>query len=548
MSTHSRREFMSEVGKGALIAGLGSSLAIEAEIALAFSAKEPTPLSFGSLEPLVGLMEQTPLEKLQPALVDQINRGTQLKTLLAAGALANARCFGGLDHHGLHAMMSLTPAWRIAEELPSEERPLPVLKVLYGNTARIQAAPDGERLHMIAPRTASDSRGNFQRLLRETRDADKHSAERTFAGLARGNPEDAFNDLQPLVQDVPDAHLVTLAWQSWAVLPLTGYQHAQTLLRQSVRYCVERQRERQAAKSPEQSLRRLMPRLLDEYRLLGRPPGSRRAESTWVDRLARTIFNGTQEQAAEAAAAALAEGFAPENIGEALTLAGNSVLLHDAGCPQRCASDAQPQGSVHGDSIGIHASDAANAWRNLARVTNHRNQICSLMVGAWHIAGYRTHAADTPFAFDEEVRRLDPKSVATRPWKSAICKMLRPFAIQQEHMDPASLLAELNGSIQAGDQAKAMAVVECWGHIGRSHCRSGPKYPAKPVFDCLREYAISQDGALHGETYFRTVTEEFATTRIEFRWRHLIGLARVTASAYGWPTPGRSQAKQLLGL
>ena len=105
MSTHSRREFMSEVGKGALIAGLGSSLAIEAEIALAFSAKEPTPLSFGSLEPLVGLMEQTPLEKLQPALVDQINRGTQLKTLLAAGALANARCFGGLDHHGLHAMM-----------------------------------------------------------------------------------------------------------------------------------------------------------------------------------------------------------------------------------------------------------------------------------------------------------------------------------------------------------------------------------------------------------------------------------------------------------
>ncbi|MDA1055234.1 MAG: hypothetical protein O3C40_32840 [Planctomycetota bacterium] len=42
------------------------------------------------------------------------------------------------------------------------------------------------------------------------------------------------------------------------------------------------------------------------------------------------------------------------------------------------------------------------------------------------------------------------------------------------------------------------------------------------------------------------MTEEFATARPEFRWRHLIGLARVSASEYGWPAPGRDQARDLL--
>jgi hypothetical protein len=62
----------------------------------------------------------------------------------------------------------------------------------------------------------------------------------------------------------------------------------------------------------------------------------------------------------------------------------------------------------------------------------------------------------------------------------------------------------------------------------------------------MLRYAISEDGALHAEKYYRTVTEEFAATRPAFRWRHLAGLARVTASEYGWPAPGVAQARQLL--
>ena len=68
------------------------------------------------------------------------------------------------------------------------------------------------------------------------------------------------------------------------------------------------------------------------------------------------------------------------------------------------------------------------------------------------------------------------------------------------------------------------------------------------MFDVLRKYAVSEDGALHAEKYYRTVAEEFAATRPAFRWRHLVGLARVTASEYGYPAPGHAEARRLVGV
>ena len=62
----------------------------------------------------------------------------------------------------------------------------------------------------------------------------------------------------------------------------------------------------------------------------------------------------------------------------------------------------------------------------------------------------------------------------------------------------------------------------------------------------MLKYAVSEDGALHAEKYYQTVTEEFTTGRPNVRWRHLIGLARVTASEFGWPAPGHEDALRLL--
>ena len=139
MRTGSRREFLADVGRGMLIAGLGPALAVDLGLARAEANEAGSErLKFGALEPLVSMMQETPLNRLLPALVKKYESGTTLHTLTAAGALANARTFGGHDYIGFHTIMALVPAYEMAKGLPEERRPLPVFKVLYRNTGRIQ--------------------------------------------------------------------------------------------------------------------------------------------------------------------------------------------------------------------------------------------------------------------------------------------------------------------------------------------------------------------------------------------------------------------------
>src|SRR5205823_4717043 len=207
-----------------------------------------------------------------------------------------------------------------------------------------------------------------------TRKADFDAAERTFAALVKREPiGEAYNHLQFAVQDEVDVHRVVLAWRSWALLDVTGKEQAHTLLRQSVRYAVRTEQSVVEKKRKPPELRTLLPKLLDQYKLVGRPLGKRQADDAWVEQLSRTIYGGSRSQAAEAAAAALAEGMAPEAVAEAMVLAANRLVLCDRGRPKEWAQDGKPVGSCHGDSVGVHASDSANAWRHIAQVSNPRN-------------------------------------------------------------------------------------------------------------------------------------------------------------------------------
>ena len=105
-----------------------------------------------------------------------------------------------------------------------------------------------------------------------------------------------------------------------------------------------------------------------------------------MDELSQTLFRSTPEQAADAAAAALAEGFDPDVIGEAVSLAANQLILRDAGQAPSSAPGARPAGSIHGASIGVHACDAANAWRNLAKSAGPRNTYACLILAAYQLA------------------------------------------------------------------------------------------------------------------------------------------------------------------
>ena len=176
----------------------------------------------------MALLQETPADKLLPILVAQLQAGTPLHTLVAAAALANARTFGGQDYDGFHAFMALTPSLQMAHELSPERRPLPVLKVLYRNTRRIQECGGRKKevLHPVTEAVLPKDRPGAELLREATRKRDVDAAERTFAALARGPVGEAYNHLQFSIQDEIDVHRVVLAWRAWATLDLTGTEHA----------------------------------------------------------------------------------------------------------------------------------------------------------------------------------------------------------------------------------------------------------------------------------------------------------------------------------
>src|SRR6266550_6970165 len=200
---HTRREFLADVGRGMLVASVGYGMATELGLAPAFGAEASDTLDFGPLESLVRLMQETPANKLLPALADKLRSGTELSRLVAAAALANARTFGGEDYVGFHTMMALAPSLHMARELPDALQPLPVFKVLYRNTNRIQerGGRKEEVLHLVQPVKLAESRPGGEILREAVRSKRVDVAEQTFATLAQRSAEDALNHLLFAVQD-----------------------------------------------------------------------------------------------------------------------------------------------------------------------------------------------------------------------------------------------------------------------------------------------------------------------------------------------------------
>jgi hypothetical protein len=514
-----RREFLRDVGTGVVAASIGSGLASDLGFSTAFAQQGTDRLTFGNLESLVGLMQETRADRLIPQVVERMRNGTSLRDVVAAAALANARTFGGEDYIGFHTLMAIAPSYYMAQELPEERKALPVLKVLFRNATRIQeeGGASREKLHPVQAGEVPAGRigGEVIRDSIRRNGANPQEAERTYAAVA-GTADDALNNVLYAVQDGAEVHRTVLPYRAWDLMSIIGRDHAHTLLRQSLRYCVKQESPRTAQYN--NGLRTLVPRLLDQHRLVGREIGTRTVDDRWLEDFSMTIFRGTPEQAADAAAAALAEGIDPAAIGEAISLAANQLILRDNGRPTN-ESPVKPAGSVHGDSIGVHACDSANAWRNLSRVANNRNKVVCLILGAWQVARDRSERGGS-FLTWEPYPRQDARD-------------------QVRDLEAARLLPALDEAIRNRSQTRAAAIVARY---------STSDQPVRPLWDMLLRYAISEDGALHHEKFYRTTVEEFGSQRAAFKWRYLIALSRVTASGHGYAAPGHADACRLLGV
>ncbi|MCA9216138.1 MAG: hypothetical protein KDB27_23885 [Planctomycetales bacterium] len=515
MLARNRRRFLADVGRGMLISSVGAATSLELGLTTLHASDPSSRVTFGSLEPLVSLMQESTPAELLPKLVNQLNNGTSLKTLVSAGALANVRAFAGQDYIGYHTFMALLPALQMSGQLPQGRQALPVLKVLHRNSRQIQNQQRNHHdgLAAVEPSDISDHLDGEQ-LRAAVRATDWNSAESQFAKICQGPAGEAFNHLQFAVQDEVDVHRVVLSWRSMAMLDVAGQEFADSLLRQSVRYCLDVEQRMKDNNYKPSAIRELLPKLMTEHRLMEIPVGKRKGDDSWLGELSDTIFSGSREQAAEAVAMAIAEGFAAEDIGEAISVAANQLVLHDPGRLEKYSSNEKPPGCVHGDSVGVHASDAANAWRHISRVGNARNRISSLIVGAFHTAGQLALTSNSPYPYGERLEEVSSD-------------------------DAATLRGQLEDAISSNDQAKACAIVHRYGDL---------KLPLNPLLQVLLKYAVSEDGALHAEKFYQTTTEEYAAIRPAFRWRQIVALARVTASEHGFPAPGYAEACDLLKL
>jgi hypothetical protein len=516
MNPKTRREFLKDVGAGVVAASVGSSVAADLGFSTAFAQQGAERLTFGNLEPLVTLMLETTAARLIPMVVDRLRGGTSLRDVVAAAALANARTFGGEDYVGFHTMMAIAPAYHMSQELPEARRALPVLKVLFRNATRIQEQ-GGTRNEVLRPVQAVElpaGRVGGEVLREIARRANMNDADRSFAGMV-ATPQDALNNVLYEVQDGCDVHRVVLPYRAWDLMSIIGRDHAHTLLRQSVHYCVRGENPNTVRYNSD--MRAAVPRLLDQHRLIGRELGNRAVEDRWVEDMSNTIFRGTPEQAADAVAAALAEGIDAAAVSEAISLAANQLILRDNGRPTDGGPN-KPVGSIHGDSIGVHGCDSANAWRNLSRAGNPRNKVVCLLLGAWQVARDRGHRSD--------LLNLEPYPRADA-------------RLEVRKLDNNRLLASLEDAIRSRGQIRAAAI---------THRYLETNQPVRPLWDLMLRYAISEDGALHHEKFYRTTVEEYTSVRPAFKSRYLIALARVTASGYGYAAPGHAEACRLVGV
>jgi len=511
-----------------LLASLGPSLAVELGLTPALGAAEdPKTLSFGDQEPLAALLQETPRAKLLPILVEKLNKGTTLRELTAAAALANARTFGGENYFGFHTFMALAPAYQMAQELPKERQALPILKVLYRNALYTEqvGGRSKEVLHPVQAAEVKDAEAPEK--LRKAVNADNRTAAESYlAALVKHSSQDAFDAIMPCVEDNYDVHSVVLPWRAWVMLDVAGKEHALTFLRQSVRKCAMQSGGTKRPPEEIAAIRAVVPNLLDKHRLLKGEGGTRKAEDAWVTKMCDTVLGAKPQDAGEAVAAALEEGFRAEDVGEALSIAAAQLVLRQVN-----GGDNRYLGKrCHGDSPGVHGSDATNAWRNIARVSSPRNRAAAMIVAAMDIArsympngDAKTKAHEkAPFPLPEHLEAVKVKTVED------MCK-------------------ELGGAIRENDQMRACALVHRAGELGLE---------SRPIFTVLLGYAVSEDGRLHAEKYYRTVVEEFGTVRAGLRWQHLTALARVTASEYGMSqgdkaegrAPGYEEACKLLKL
>ena len=213
-----------------------------------------------------------------------------------------------------------TPSWpwpprtRCRASCPRRSRPLPVLKVLYRNTdphPGARAAARHEALHPVEPAAGARGQGRRRgppRARPASRTWTRPSA--SSPRIAPGSLDDAYNDLQYCRRRTTS----TSTASSWpgAPGPCSTSPARSTPTRCSASRSGSACNENRNGASTVGRSRRCCRSCSTSTSSPARRSAPATADDAWVEPLAQTIYGAGREKAADAVAAALAEGIAPE--------------------------------------------------------------------------------------------------------------------------------------------------------------------------------------------------------------------------------------------
>ena len=480
-----------------------------------------SPVRFSAdIEPLVRFIEETEPGRILEATLGKLREGVPVKRILTASALAVTRSSDlPPGHHGgpLHPLVGIHALHHTVARVTGEERYLPILQHVALSNKHINHPNMGP--YILADAEPLDSGGVEATKKAFLACVDRglyNGADRHFLWLWDNVPHGEALDLLLTIaipKNTLDDHYFIFPMFTWRALDWLGREHTKFLMRPAVRY---------VSRFPTPPVLTDVEPLLDEYQLLTRPPGvhSSPDETGAIGRLGEAITRTDgYAEIPRMLAEALAGGLSLEGTGEALSVGAAGLFMR----------------SLTGNPMDVHLHTGVNLRRYLLRVpgVSLRNKLLALLT--WH-TGPEVRSTQNRM---EPPPQPDPAAVAALPHRSQgdLLDALAESIFTQPPTD-WSKVTNLG-------QMRAVPEVKNTVNLAQQYADLG--YDPDALIARLAEIVVHDNFTeMHAFKHHQATFEEFHTTRLPWRWRHLVSAAQASAISYGKNMEVYEEAVELL--
>jgi hypothetical protein len=343
-----------------------------------------------------------------------------------------------------------------------------------------------------------------------------NGADRHFLWLWDNVPHAEALDLLLTVaipKNTLDDHYFIFPMFTWRALDWLGREHTRFLMRPAVRY---------VSRFPTPSPLKDIEPLLDEYELLARPLGLHTSpdETAAIGRVGAAITRcDTYAEIPRMLAQALADGLSLQGTGEALSIGAAGLFMR----------------SLTGNPMDVHLHTGVNLRRYLLSLdgVSLKNKLLALLT--WH-TGPEVRSTQNRM---QPPPQPDPGAVAALPPRPP-GELLDALAESIFTQPPTDWSKVTNLGLM-----RAVPEVKQTVNLAQQYADLG--YDPDALITRLAEIVVHDNFTeMHAFKHHQATFEEFHTTRLPWRWRHLVSAAQASAISYGKNMEVYEEAIELL--